>query len=270
MNLKEFTEANKEAWNEVMPKHQKAVKLKLDKLFSQPGYIIQSDSQVLDIFNKIKINGKDVAHLCCNNGIELLSIKNMGANRCVGFDISDLAIEEAKERAQKSNIDCDFICSNVYEIPEEYCNSFDVVHITSGCIGWMPDIEKFFKICNTLLRKGGFFFIHEIHPFSELLPFDNSDTENRLQIVDKYFHTGPIIENTGLDYIGGTQYNAKNTYWFVHTISDLMMSLAVNKFDLVEFKESPSDISAGHSKVESLNADIPLSMLILGQKKADV
>ncbi len=269
MKLKEITNANKEAWDEVMPKHQKARKSDLDVLFSQPGYIVQTDKQVLSIFDKIQVKGKDIIHLCCNNGIELLSIKNMGANRCVGIDISEIAIEEASDRATKNNIECEFVCSDVYDISENYFNSFDVVHITSGCIGWMPDIKLFFNICSKLLRPGGFFFMHEIHPFSELLPFDDSEIENRLQIVDKYFHEGPIVENSSLDYIGGEQYEAKTQYWFVHTISDVMMSLAINNFDLIEFIESPRDISAGHYKIENLHADIPLSMLILGKKNAN-
>ena len=146
MDIKKYTNANKEAWNEVIPKHQNARKDKLDKLFSQPGFIIQNDKQLLDIFERIEIKGKDVIHLCCNNGIELLSIKNMGANRCVGIDISELAIDEATNRALKANFECEYICSDVYEIPTKYNNSFDVLHITAGCIGWMPDLELFFNL----------------------------------------------------------------------------------------------------------------------------
>ena len=47
------------------------------------------------------------------------------------------------------------------------------------------------------------------------------------------------------------------------------MSLAINNFDVMEFIESPHDISAGHYKIENLHADIPLSMLILGKKNAN-
>ncbi len=267
MNIKDFTNANKDAWNEVVPKHQKTRKLILDNLFMQPGYIVQTDKDILDFFDKIKIKGKDVVHICCNNGIELLSVKNMGGRRCVGIDISELAIEEAVSRAEKCRINCEFVCHDIFDIPEEYFDSFDVVYITSGCIGWMPDINIFFRICSQLLRPGGVILIHEIHPFSELLPFDNSNVENRLQIVDKYFHKGPIVENSSLDYIGGEQYEAKTQYWFVYTISDLVMSLVRNGFKLTEFKESVKDISAGHKKVEELKADIPLSMLILATKE---
>ena len=266
MDIKQYTNANKAAWNEVMPKHQKARKQELDTLFAQPGFIEQTDQELLRIFDQIKISDKDVIHLACNNGTELLSIKNMGARRCVGVDISECAIEEATERAKNSHIDCEFICSDVYELPKAYYNSFDVVHTTAGCIGWMPDINLFFNLCAKLLRSGGYLFMHEMHPFSEMLPFDDADIDNRLQIVDQYFHDGPIVENTGLDYLGDEQYEAKTQYWFVHTVSDIIMSLKRNGFNLVEFLERPNDISAVHQEIEILNAKIPLSMLILGQK----
>ena len=266
MQIKKYTAANKEAWNEVMPKHQKASKDYLDKLYSQEGFIIQSDSNIMQMFDEISVKGKNIIHLCCNNGIELLSIKNMGAARCVGVDISEIAIDEAKERADKYSINCEFLCSDVFDIPDEYYNNFDIVHITSGCLGWIPDIDLFFRICNKLLVKDGVFSIHEIHPFSEMLPFDSNPIERKTQIIEPYFRSEPIVENSSLDYVGKTQYEAKNQYWFVHTISALINSLYVNGFIVKRFIESAKDISAGHSEIEKLNAGIPLSMIILAEK----
>lgn len=266
MEIKKYTTANKEAWNEVMPKHQKASKDYLDKLFSQKGFIIQSDPDLLNLFSEISVKNKNVIHLCCNNGIELLSIKNMGAAKCVGIDISEIAIEEAKERAEKFSIGCEFLCSDVFDIPQEYYNSFDIVHITSGCLGWIPDINLFFNICRKLLTKGGVFLIHEIHPFSEMLPFDSNPVENRMQIIEPYFRDEPVVENSSLDYIGKTQYEAKTQYWFVHTISALINSLSANGFIVKRFIESEKDLSAGHGEIEKLNAGIPLGMIILAEK----
>jgi hypothetical protein len=37
-DIKYYTNQNREAWNEVMPKHQAASKERLDQLFCQPGY----------------------------------------------------------------------------------------------------------------------------------------------------------------------------------------------------------------------------------------
>lgn len=267
MDIKKYTNANKLAWEQVMPKHQKSSKERLDNLFSTPGYTVQDDKDLLNIFSKVDLKDKDVIHLCCNNGIELLSIKNMGAARCVGIDISELAVKYAIERSSKFNIDCEFFVSDVFDLPKQYYNSFDVVHITAGCIGWMPDLKLFFEICNKVLRKGGSFIIHEIHPFSEILPFDSMDFENMLIINEPYFRNEPIIEQGTLDYVGNTTYEGVDEYWFVHTISDIVMALSNNSFTIEDFIESPKDISAGHSKIEKLEAEIPLSLIIHGLKK---
>ncbi len=266
-NIKKYTEANREAWNEVMPKHQAAAKEELDKWFSQPGYIDHEDEELLSVFKKIDIQGKDIVHLCCNNGTELLSLKNMGAGRCVGIDISDEAIMEANERAKKCHIDCQFIRSDVYDISEILYNSFDIVHITSGGIGWIPDLNRFFKIATSLLREGGRILIHEIHPFVETLPFDGAKTDNPLEIVEPYFRDEPIVENSSLDYVGGTDYEAKTQYWSVHTISDLIMGIVDSGMVIEFFSEHERDISGGHSDQETLNAGIPLSFILMGRKK---
>lgn len=79
--------------------------------------------------------------------------------------------------------------------------------------------------------------IHEIHPFSEMLPFDNND-----------------IENSSLDYAGGKDYIAKTQYWFVHTISSLVMALINNGLTIEYFSEYCKDLSAGHKKQEELDA----------------
>jgi len=265
-NIKFYTNKNKEAWNEVMPKHQAVAKEEYDTLFSNPGYVCFTNPNSVQIIEKINVKNKNIIHLCCNNGIELMSLKNMGANRCVGIDISEIAIIEANERAKKCKIDCEFICSDVYDISEEFNNSFDIVFITSGCIGWIPDLERFFNIGFNLLRINGIILMHEIHPFSEMLPFDNANIENRLQIIEPYFREEAIVENSSLDYVGNTEYIAKTQYWFVHTISSIIMALIKNSFKIEYFSEHTQDISAGHKKQEKLDAKIPLSFILAGKK----
>lgn len=265
-DIKKYTEVNREAWNEVMPKHQAAAKEKLDKYFSQPGYIDQEEEEFLTVLNKIDIKNKDVIHLCCNNGTELLSLKNMGARKCIGIDISDEAVIEANDRAQKCNIDCQFIRSDVYDISEDLYDSFDIVHITSGGIGWIPDLNRFYEIAAFLLRKGGRILFYEIHPFSETIPFDDVETENPLQIIEPYFRDEPIVENSSLDYVGKTEYDAKTQYWSVHTISDLIMGMINNGMVVEHFSEHTRDISAGHRRQEEMNAGIPLSFILVGRK----
>ncbi|MCT4640204.1 MAG: class I SAM-dependent methyltransferase [Bacteroidales bacterium] len=266
-DIKKITSANKKAWNQVAPLHKAAASEQLDKLFSDHNATVQTDKELIKVLDEISIKGKDIVHLCCNNGSELLSLKRMGAGRCMGIDISELAIEEGKRRSEQFDIDCEFICSDIYELSDDYNNSFDIVHVTAGCLGWLPDLNLFFGICNRLLRQGGCVLIHEIHPFSEMLPFDNSDIDDRLRIVDSYFYSEPIVETGSLDYIGNTDYESEPQYWFVHTLSSIIMGLMNSGFNLHRFIESPNDISMSHAKVEKMKAGVPLSLIIQAQKQ---
>jgi 2-polyprenyl-3-methyl-5-hydroxy-6-metoxy-1,4-benzoquinol methylase len=265
--LKKYTESNRAAWNEVMPLHQAVAKEKWDRAFLQPNCVCLDEGEIGSL-QEMGIQGKDVVHLCCNNGVELLSLKNLGARVCVGFDISEEAIKEAGERAQRCQIDCRFIRSDVYDIGAEYEEQFDVVYITAGCFGWLPDLQLFMEKAAALLRRNGRIFIHEIHPFSEMLPFDGSEEAASLRIVEPYFKKEPYADQGGLDYVGGSEYLSKTTqYWFVHTLSGILMSLINNRIIIEHFWEYEADISAGHRRIEEAKAGIPLSYILIGRKQ---
>jgi ubiquinone/menaquinone biosynthesis C-methylase UbiE len=264
--LKEYTEANRRAWNEVMPQHQQAAKAKWDERFMQPGYVCLYEEE-LAALNNFGIAGKDVAHLCCNNGIELMSLKNLGARRCVGFDISDEAIAEATARAERCGIDCQFVRTDVYEIAREYDNQFDMLYISAGGLGWLPDLPLFFARAAALLRAGGSLFIDEIHPFVEMLPNDELTDTDPLRINESYFKTEPYIEVGGLDYVGKQEYAASAAqYWFVHTMSSIIMGMLSAGLAITHFSEYERDISAGHQRAQDAHAGVPLSYILIGAK----
>lgn len=265
--LKKYTEANREAWNEVTPRHQEAAKERWDRAFERRGFVCMGDVEV-GLLRQMGIEDKAVAHLCCNNGVELLSLKNLGAGECVGFDISDLAIQEARERARRCQIDCQFVRSDVYEIGPEYEDRFDLIYVSAGGLGWLPDLRLFFAKAAALLREDGRVFIHEIHPFSEMLPFDDAEGDDVLRIVEPYFKSEPYVDYGGLDYVGGTQYaSTKPQYWFVHTFSDILMGLIENQIAIEHLSEYETDISAGHRRIEEAQAGVPLSTIIVGRKR---
>jgi ubiquinone/menaquinone biosynthesis C-methylase UbiE len=249
-----------------MPRHQQAAKEKWDTLFMQPGYVCLNAVE-LDLLKKTGIKNKTVAHLCCNNGIELLSLKNLGAKRCVGFDISDVAIQEAVERARKCQMDCEFIRTDVFEIGPEHEDQFDLIYISAGGLGWLPDLKSFFAKAAALLRENGQIFIHEIHPFCEMLLLDEIKKPDVLQIVEPYFKAEPYVEYGGLDYVGKSQYTStKPQYWFVHKLSDILMALIDNQVSIQHFSEYEFDISGEHKRIEQAQAGIPLSYILIGNK----
>lgn len=264
MNINEITQANRIAWNETMPKHQVVTKEKWDTLFSQEKFILQEGIELLKL-KEIGIQGKKIAQFCCNNGVQLLSLKNLGASKCVGFDISDEAIREGKERAQKFNIGCEFIQTDIYDIPEKYSNTFDIVYITVGALCWLPDLTKFFNKVNSLLVTGGYVFIYEQHPFTGLFP-DVVDNKDNLKVVNDYFTKDPFISHDGIDYIGNTIYKSSALYSFNHTMSDITMGLINNKINLKYFNEFSHNISEACEDLDKLDIKIPLSYIIIGKK----
>lgn len=50
---------------------------------------------------QIDFHNKTIAQFCCNNGRELLSLMDCGANSGVGFDIAENIIEQARNTAEK-------------------------------------------------------------------------------------------------------------------------------------------------------------------------
>ncbi|MBX2823568.1 MAG: class I SAM-dependent methyltransferase [Gammaproteobacteria bacterium] len=264
-SLPQYTEANRLAWNEVMPKHQAGNQDKWDQRFSTPGYSV-FESPEREELEALGIVGKEIAHLCCNNGVELMSLQNMGAARTVGFDISDEAIQEATQRAKTCGIDSTFIRTDVYEIDGEYDNTFELVYISIGCLGWMPDLKRFFTCASRLLKSGGTLFIYEQHPFTEMLSCDSDSHPDPLQLVGPYFKSEPYEENDGIDYIGKETYESKTMYWFVWTLSDILTALLGADFVLQSFQEYEKDISAGHQKNEQADLAIPLSYILIANK----
>jgi ubiquinone/menaquinone biosynthesis C-methylase UbiE len=195
-----------------------------------------------------------------------MSLKNLGAGECVGFDISDVAIKEATDRARKFGISCQFVQSDIYDIPEKYHGAFDIVYISVGTLGWIPDLKQFFKKAVSLLGDSGALFIHEMHPLAEMLPSDDMKDTDPLKIIEPYFREEPYKDRSGIDYIGKTTYTSKAQYWFVWTLSDILTGLVENGMKLVHFSEHKEDISTIHRRNQDAGMDIPLSYILIAEK----
>ena len=115
MLIKDYIEANRKMWNETAAVHAQAVFPDVKEKFVNPEFISLDEIEV-SILSKLNIQNKDVVQLCCNNGQELISVKRLGAGRCVGFDISEGAIEQANELSRLPNADVEFILSDIYKI----------------------------------------------------------------------------------------------------------------------------------------------------------
>lgn len=262
---KKYTQANRIAWNMAMTYHRRAQDKEWDALMSDPEGVWQEEPELSSLL-KIGIKDRRIVQLCCNNGIELLSLKRLGAGRVTGFDISDEAIKDARRRSDIYGIEAEFQACDVYRIPEKYYGEFDMVYITIGALTWLPDLHDFFKIVSLLLQPEGVLFIYEGHPFTEMLPWDVKDTVEKPVIENNYFHEGAQISQEGLDYYGGVDYEAPETFEFTHTLTDIFSAVIENGFRISSFKEYEHDISNGLKWVEKTGLRLPLCYIFCGVK----
>ncbi|MEM7564707.1 MAG: class I SAM-dependent methyltransferase [Pseudomonadota bacterium] len=258
-----ITRENLEAWNQVAPIHRQHNHQRLVQQFSQPGFSVLNDLEV-EVLNSLEFKGKDVAQICCNNGQELISVKNLGAGRCVGFDGASEFIEEARTLASVANLDVEFVCTDVYDIGSEFSNAFDLTTITIGVLSWMPDLNRFFRIAANLLKPGGALFIYEQHPILEM--FEPGGASEPINWELSYFDKSPYIDTNGLDYYGGQTYDAKPVTSFVHTMAEIIMAGVNNSLTVEYFEELPDHISNTWWNIEEANVGLPMSYILILRK----
>lgn len=259
-----FTEANRRAWDEAAPVHADFNQARLLAGFAQPGFSTLAD-HCRERLMEIGIEGKSIAQICCNNGRELLSLKNMGAGPCVGFDASAAFLEQARELARASgHEDVEFVASDVYEIPAHRRGPYDIVLSTIGVIGWMPDLTAFFDVVARLTRPGGHVFIEEIHPV--LLMYEEAEGDAPSFLAYSYFKEEPYVETRGLDYYGGTKYDGKPAYSFHHTLSEIVMAAIGAGLTLRHLAELDFNIGELCADLEHAEANPPMGMTMVWQK----
>ena len=171
--------ANRELWDKLAKIHHKS------EFYDVEGFL--KGNQTLDpieIDELPDLYGKKLLHLMCHFGMDTLSLARLGAD-ATGVDFSSEAIELAKELSKIAEIDARFVCSNLYEIPDNLDEKFDIVFTSGGVIMWLPDLEEWARIISHFLKPGGFFYIREFHPFGYV--FDDEDSATDLRVRYPYF-----------------------------------------------------------------------------------
>lgn len=262
-------ESNRAAWNEALEYHQKARNNSLQTGFRDSDFTIFSgdyDDIVINKLKQIDLGGKTISQIQCNNGRELLSLMKFGAKEGVGFDISDTAISEAEQLAKIANLNVKFIRSNILEIDDQYNDCFDFIYISEGSLQWFPDLKDYFSVISRMLKKDGQIFISEIHPYFHILGSGFDFKKQNFDNIISYFKKGPYNYETGIDYVGGVEYEASECFWFMHKISDIIKAIIQTGIEIQEFDEYALGNQANET-VELFNKAFPRSYILIGKRK---
>ena len=263
-----YIAANRAAWDASAPHHRRSGQFaQLSDGFARPGYSCL-DAILTERLTALEISGKSVAQLCCNNGRELLSIRNLGAGRCVGFDQSAAFLRQARELAEIAGHDCQFVETDVHAISAAYDAAFDLVVVTIGVFGWMPDLAAFLAVAARLLRPGGALVVYEQHPIMNMV--EPSDAIDPHRLIHSYFESEPFVEQGAIVYDGTVGVDGPIHYWFGHSLGDIITGVLDQGLVLRHFREYPHNISSDDFDIyNNRPAQLPQCYTLVAAKPHD-
>ncbi|MBT3438042.1 MAG: class I SAM-dependent methyltransferase [Oceanospirillaceae bacterium] len=259
-NREDYTEANRTMWNETAAVHQTTYVDDLLKRIKAPDYCT-FDTVEQRLFEQIGLSGKAVVQPSCNNSRELIAVKKAGAARCLGLDISDAFITQGKQLAQAAEVDIELVRANLYDIKHEYDNQFDLAYVTVGALGWLPDLPSYMTLLSRMLKPHGKLFIYEMHP--AMIMFE---TESGSTVVNDYFQRTAYREENDADYMNPDAKIESPSYWFQHTLGDILGQCIDHGLNINHFEEYRHDISNVGAHLEQSEHCPPLCFSLIAQK----
>lgn len=189
MIRRDLHEANRLSWNLATRAHNSHKR-------DQAGFLREGGSTLyseeLDLLGDVR--GKRLLHLQCNAGQDTLSLARAGAH-VTGVDISDEAIDFARELSAGSGLPGTFVRADVYDFlasaPE---GSFDVAFCSYGALCWLSDIALWGRGVARVLAPGGRFVTVDAHPFMMVLG-------EQLELKYQYSGGEAVTESGVGDYV---------------------------------------------------------------------
>ena len=261
----QVTAANRAAWDASAPLHLKDGAF--DALLvraAEPGFSAL-DETLTDTLMALGPAGKQVVQIGCNNGRELVSMPALGAVPVLGIDQSEAFLDQARRLVTAAGVDCDFVASDIYALPPETQNDFDIALVTIGVLGWMPDLPEFFRITAGLLAPGGHLVIYETHPIVEMFDPEGRDP---FAPTRSYFWDGPDIGDEAITYEDKRSTETAGTsYWYLHTLGDIVTASLDAGLVLERLTEHPhSNREPLYDIYEDQAVQLPMSYTLVARK----
>nr|WP_321409689.1 class I SAM-dependent methyltransferase [uncultured Carboxylicivirga sp.] len=259
-----YIEINKNLWNKKTEIH-----------YESDFYNVKSFLKGRSSLNPVELNllgdvkDKKILHLQCHFGQDTLSFARIGA-KVTGVDLSDKAIEKARQLNDAVGMDAIFIQSDIYQLPEVLDEQFDIVFTSYGTIGWLPDMDRWAKVINHFLKPGGQFLLVEFHPVVWMFSYDFTKVEYN------YLKSDPIVEEEEGTYTNKDADIKETSVSWNHGLGEVVNALihaGLTIADLQEYDYSPYDcfqntvqIDDGKYQIKGLEGKLPLLYSVLAEK----
>ncbi|MFF0445865.1 class I SAM-dependent methyltransferase [Streptomyces sp. NPDC004609] len=216
----DWRDANRSNWDERVPIHMASDFYDLGSFRS--GKDALRDFEIAEVGG---VEGRKLLHLQCHIGLDTLSWARRGAAQVVGLDFSEPAVESARSLAAELGFGPDraaFVAADVYDAAEAVPDSsYDIVYTGVGALNWLPDITRWAETAASLVAPGGFLYLAEFHPLTDVL-----DDETGSAVVHDYFSRDAWVEEipgTYADRDAETRHN--RTVEWQHPIGEVVSAI---------------------------------------------
>ena len=221
----DYLQINQKSWDSVVEEHYKSSMYDVDGFLGGKSSLNSIELELLG-----NIQGKKILHLQCHFGQDSISLARLGAE-VTAIDFSEKAIAQAKKLAALSLQQVNFVCTDVYNLPQILQQKFDLIFTSYGVIGWLPDLNKWAKIINHFLKPKGQFVLAEFHPVVWM--FDEAFEK----IKYNYFNAAEIVEIYSGTYTNRqAKIETKYISWN-HSLSEVFTALINEELKISEFRE---------------------------------
>jgi SAM-dependent methyltransferase len=227
----EYIESNRRLWNEKTRIHVGS------EFYGVEGFKRgKSSLHSIELEELGDVAGKSLLHLQCHFGLDTFSWARLGA-RVTGVDFSDEAIAFARTLSRKIGVAAEFVCSNIYDLPEMLNGEFEIVFTSYGVLCWLPDLWKWASVISHFLKPGGTFYIVESHPFANV--FDDGDVRELKIRYPYYGNEKPMHFPPGPTYADKTAKLRNPSYEWSHSLGEIVNSLLKSGLGIEFFHEFP-------------------------------
>ncbi|WP_295221738.1 class I SAM-dependent methyltransferase [uncultured Chryseobacterium sp.] len=264
--MENYLDINRNSWNAKVEPHLKSDFYFVDEFLKGRTSLNSIELELLG-----NVQNKSILHLQCHFGQDSISLARLGA-KVTGIDLSDKAIEAAGDLARKAQTDTEFICTDLYNLPNILDRKFDIVFTSYGTIGWLPDLRKWAEIISRFLKPEGKFVMAEFHPVVWM--FDDDFQGIRYN----YFNEKPIVEIYEGTYADQSADLVQEYVMWNHSLADVLQNLIQNQMQIMHFKEfdwSPypcfrhvDEFEKGKWRIPQLGNKIPLVYAVEAIKKS--
>ncbi|HZU86362.1 MAG TPA: class I SAM-dependent methyltransferase [Anaerolineaceae bacterium] len=214
--MDEYRAANQRLWDEY------ALVNSQSKMYDMPGFLEgRGGLHDLEIEEVGPVQGKTMLHLQCHFGMDSLSWARLGA-QVTAVDFSAKAIQLACGLSQQINVPARFIQSDIYALPEQLDEQFDIVFTSYGVLTWLSDLRGWAQLVSRYVKPGGMFYIAEFHPTAML--FDDMGSSPQLHYP--YWSDGAIVCDVQGSYADPqADVKEKKSYEWAYPLGDVVTHL---------------------------------------------